>query len=371
MADPIVLIVDDQAINIQLLKKGLERSGIQTATARSGMECLQSVKRQKPDLILLDLMMPEMDGIEVCQHLQADEETRSIPVIFITAKTTKESKIEGLAVGAVDYVTKPVDLDEMVARVRTQLRFVAINREMVDLQRRLGQARHAASIGAVTHGIAHNLNNLLAIVVGYLDLIKESADHPDLVRKNVQRIEEATFRIVSIVRQVSSITVKTPRMLIEVGLQSMIESSIKRFHADNHIDAPVAVENPLGDRMINTNIEVFEDALSKVMMNAWESYDSEPDGPRPIALSTRLVDQTGNESILEIRVEDRGRGVDPEIRDHLFDPFISTKHTVGVGMGLTIARHGFRTLGGDVTVEDRPGGGTSALLLHPVNLTDD
>jgi signal transduction histidine kinase len=123
--------------------------------------------------------------------------------------------------------------------------------------------------------------------------------------------------------------------------------------------------------MINTNIEVFEDALSKVMMNAWESYDSEPDGPRPIALSTRLVDQTGNESILEIRVEDRGRGVDPEIRDHLFDPFISTKHTVGVGMGLTIARHGFRTLGGDVTVEDRPGGGTSALLLHPVNLTDD
>jgi signal transduction histidine kinase len=106
------------------------------------------------------------------------------------------------------------------------------------------------------------------------------------------------------------------------------------------------------------------------MMNAWESYDTDPAGPRPITLHTRIFEQPGSEPILEIRVNDQGRGLDPEIRDHLFDPFISTKHTVGVGMGLTIARHGFRTLGGDVTVEDRPGGGTSAVLHHPLNLTE-
>jgi CheY-like chemotaxis protein len=366
MPAPKVLIVDDQPINIQLLKRGLERRGIETASARNGKECLESVKREKPDLILLDLMMPDMDGIEVCQQLQADEGSRSIPVIFITAKTTKESKLEGLSVGAVDYITKPVDLDEMVARVQTQLRFVAINREMVELQRRLGQARHAASIGAVTHGIAHNLNNLLAIVMGHLDLIKTCADKPEQVRKNVQRIEEASSRIVAIVRQISSITVTTPRMFIDVSIQSMIENSISRFHGDNHLNAPVSIDNPLGNRIVSTNIEVFEDALSKIVTNAWESYDNDPAEPRPISIHTRLVDQPDRGSMLEIRVDDQGRGIDPEIRDHMFDPFISTKNTVGVGMGLTVARHGFRTLGGDITLGDRPGGGTSAVLVHPV-----
>jgi CheY-like chemotaxis protein len=371
MAAPKVLIVEDQLINIQLLKKGLEGQGIQTAAAKNGIECLESVKRDKPDLILLDLIMPGMDGIEVCRHLQADEETRSIPVIFITAKTDKQSKLEGLAVGAVDFITKPVDLDEMVARVRTQLRFVAINREMVELQRRLGQARHAASIDAVTHGIAHNLNNLLAIVIGHLDLIKGSSDQPEQVRKNVQRIEEAAYRIVAIVRQISSIAVKAPRMLIDVSLQSVLESSISRFHGDTSLNTPVAIDNPLDGRKISTNIEVFEDALSKIMINAWESYDNEADGPRPIIIHTRIVEPPGQPAVLEIRVDDHGRGIDPEIRDHMFDPFISTKHSVGVGMGLTIARHGFRSLGGDVTVADRPGGGATAVLTHPIGRTSE
>jgi signal transduction histidine kinase len=158
-------------------------------------------------------------------------------------------------------------------------------------------------------------------------------------------------------------------MLIDVSLQSVIESSISRFHSDTGVTTPVAVDNPLGGRKISTNIEVFEDALSKIMVNAWESYDNEADGPRPIIVHTRIVEPPGQPAVLEIRVDDHGRGIDPEIRDHMFDPFISTKHSVGVGMGLTIARHGFRSLGGDVTVADRPGGGATAVLLHPIGGT--
>ena len=111
------------------------------STANNGLEALEQVKLHKPDLILLDLMMPDMDGIEVCERLQASSDTRSIPVIFVTARTTKESKLEGLAVGAVDYITKPIDLDETVARVQTQLRFAAINRENLELQRRLEESQ--------------------------------------------------------------------------------------------------------------------------------------------------------------------------------------------------------------------------------------
>src|SRR5688572_25867358 len=100
MAIPNILVVDDQPINVQLLKRKLEREGIRVTTAYNGLEALNAVKQDKPDLILLDVMMPDMDGIEVCQRLQTNEETRSIPVIFITARTSKEGKLEGLGVGA-------------------------------------------------------------------------------------------------------------------------------------------------------------------------------------------------------------------------------------------------------------------------------
>jgi len=169
MPTPKILVIDDQPINVQLLKRKLEREGLQVVTAHNGREGLDRIAEGKPDLVLLDVMMPDMDGLEVCQRLQANEDTRAIPIIFITARTAKENKLEGLGVGAVDYITKPIDLDETLARVQTQLRFVAINREVIDLQRRLEETRRSATIGAVTQGIAHNLNNLLGVAVGYLD----------------------------------------------------------------------------------------------------------------------------------------------------------------------------------------------------------
>jgi two-component system, sensor histidine kinase and response regulator len=366
MATPCILVVDDQPINVQLLKRKLEREGIRVFTATNGVEALAATTKEKPDLILLDVMMPDMDGIEVCQRLQAHEDTRSIPIIFITARTNKESKLEGLAVGAVDYITKPIDLDETMARVQTQLRFVSVNRQMVDLQRRLEEARKAATIGAVTQGIAHNLNNLLGVVIGYLDLVKAYYDKPDQVRKNAHHVEEAVQRIVVIIKQLSSLVVKSRPPLIKASLQRQIEGGIGRFHMDNRLDAPVTVDNPLGDLMIDTNYEIFEEVLARVLINAWESYDSKKNEPRPISIHTRLVELPGEGKFVEIRVDDSGRGIAEDIRDKMFEPFVSSKHTVGVGMGLTVARHAFRNLGGEVTMTDNPGGGASAILMHPV-----
>src|SRR6476620_11687468 len=232
MSTPCILVVDDQHINVQLLKRKLEREGIRVPTATNGVEALAAIGKEKPDLILLDVMMPDMDGIEVCQRLQGREDTRSIPIIFITARTNKESKLEGLAVGAVDYITKPIDLDETMARVQTQLRFVMINRQVVDLQRRLEEARKAATIGAVTQGIAHNLNNLLGVVIGYLDLVKAYYDKPEQVKKNAQHVEDAVQRIVSIIKQLSTLVVKSRPPLIKASLQKLLEGGITRFHED-------------------------------------------------------------------------------------------------------------------------------------------
>lgn len=366
MATPKILVVDDQPINVQLLKRKLEREGMTVATAYSGQEALNLVAADKPDLILLDVMMPEMDGIEVCQRLQADLETKSIPIIFITARTSKEGKIEGLGVGAVDYITKPIDLDETLARVQTQLRFVQINRELVDLQRRLGDSRRAATIGAVTQGIAHNLNNLLGVVIGYVDLIKAYHEKPELVKKNAQHLEDAVNRIVGIIKQLTSLVVKNRPPLIRASLARLVDSGIRRYQLEYKIDQPINVENGAGEVLIDTNVEVFEEVLAKLLINAWESYGDAPDDKRVINVRTEIVDKPEEGRFALVHIEDRGRGIDPEIRDHAFEPFTSTKHTVGVGMGLTVARHSMRNLGGEVTLLPHQGGGTVATIRHPL-----
>ena len=366
MATPKILVVDDQPINVQLLKRKLEREGMIVATSYSGREALDLVKADKPDLILLDVMMPEMDGIEVCQRLQADSETKTIPVIFITARTSKEGKIEGLGVGAVDYITKPIDLDETLERVQTQLRFVQINRELVDLQRRLGESRRSATIGAVTQGIAHNLNNLLGVVIGYVDLIKAYHEKPELVKKNAQHLEDAVNRIVGIIKQLTGLVVKNRPPLIRASLARMIDSGIRRYQIEYKIDQPITTEHANPEVLIDTNVEVFEDTLSKLLINAWESYHDEPDDKRPINIRTEIVERPEEGRFALVHIEDRGRGIDPEIKDHAFEPFTSTKHTVGVGMGLTVARHAMRNLGGEVTLAERPGGGAICTIRHPL-----
>ena len=207
MAAPLILVVDDQPVNAQLLRRVLEFAGMRVETAFNGRDALAAVARQIPDLILLDVMMPEMDGIEVCRHLQEQAATRSIPVIFVTARTAKEQKIAGLGVGAVDYLTKPLDLDETIARIRTQLRLADVNRKLIEANRRLDESRRAASVAAVTQGIAHNVNNLLGVVLGYVDLIKAQYDHPAVVQRCAGGLDDAVQRIIAIVRKLNDLIV--------------------------------------------------------------------------------------------------------------------------------------------------------------------
>jgi signal transduction histidine kinase len=107
--------------------------------------------------------------------------------------------------------------------------------------------------------------------------------------------------------------------------------------------------------------------LSKVLINAWESYqEATPPEKREITIHTRLFDKPRGEKMLELRVDDSGAGIADDIRDRMFEPFVSSKRTVGVGMGLTVARHSMRSMGGEVTMVSRPEGGSSAVLVHPI-----
>lgn len=128
--DATILVVDDHALNLELLKQDLGDVGYKVVTARSGREALTILPRSSPDLILLDIMMPEISGLEVLKRLRQASETRDIPVILVTAKSQSRDVVEGLRAGANDYVTKPVDVDILLARIETQLRMHALQEEL-------------------------------------------------------------------------------------------------------------------------------------------------------------------------------------------------------------------------------------------------
>jgi two-component system, sensor histidine kinase and response regulator len=361
---PKILVVDDQPINVHLLKRMLERENMEVRTAQSGQECLDQVEQETPDVILLDVMMPGMDGIEVCQRLKQSEDFKAIPIIFISARSSKEGRLEGLDSGAVDYITKPIDLDETLARIRTQLRFLEINRQNIELQTRLGEARRVATIGAITRGLAHNLNNLLGVAVGYVDLIKTFYDQPAMVQKNTAMLDRAVMRIVDLVKQVSYVALENHVPTSPIALRELLENAVARYQQDYQVNVPIEI---VADEaaLIKTNPEVMEDAIARVLINAWESYGDRPENERRIVLTGKLADGHGKRELL-VTVEDNGRGIDPSIRDSVFEPFTSSKRTVGTGMGLTVARHCLRNLGGQMQLDDRPGGGTRATMRHDV-----
>ena len=337
------------------------------SVAYNGRECLDIVEEANPDLILLDIMMPEMDGIEVCQRLKSNPATKTIPIIFVTAKASKEGKLEGLDAGAVDYITKPVDLDETLARIHTQLRLQEMFHENIRLQERLGDARKAAAVGAITKGITHNLNNLLGVVVGYLDLLKNGHDSPDMVKRSVGLIDKAITRMVDIIGQLGTIANNERHELAVLSVPELIESSIVRFKEEYKIDTEVLIDSSLEAKVrISANAETFEIILGKLLINAWESYHKDtPPTDRTISLQASVQDKRGPD-MLQLTVADKGGGIDPKIIDTLFEPFITTKSSVGRGMGLTIARHTIRNLKGDIHLKDNSGSGVTATLTYPL-----
>ena len=366
-----ILVVDDQPINIKLLQRKLERTGYCVLTASNGRECLDIVASDIPDLILLDVMMPEMDGIETCKLLKQNARTMAIPIIFITAKSSKEGKIEGLNIGAVDYITKPIDLQETVARVKTQLRIQDVYLENIQLQKDLGESRRSAAIGAITQGIAHNLNNLLGVVVGYLDLLRNNLERPDVSLRSVNLMDQAVQRMVRIIRQLSSIAINEKITLTKIDVQLLLESSIARFEAEYQVQAAIEIINTTpADVDILGNTEVFETVLGRLLINAWEAYNI---GAADVRHPIKVVASVNEDKLrpqLIIKVIDWGMGISDEIRDTLFEPFVSTKTAVGRGLGLTMARHAILNIGGKLTLTPNHDMGTTATISYPLGKED-
>jgi two-component system NtrC family sensor kinase len=204
--DKHILVVDDKLENIQVLGGILKEQGYQINVAQNGLQALENVKGMIPDLILLDIMMPEMDGFEVCQNLKSDPQTQEIPIIFLTAKTETNDIVKGFDLGAVDYVTKPFNKKELLVRVNTHLEFGSNqfelknalheleqkHSELKNTQSKLIQSEKLASLGLLVAGIAHELNTPLGVISAASETAVDSIASLTQLAEEIQKLAEPT-----------------------------------------------------------------------------------------------------------------------------------------------------------------------------------
>jgi len=361
-----ILVVDDQLINVRLLQRKLERSGYQVGAATDGATALKEVDENPPNVVLLDIMMPGMDGIEVCQHLKKSKRTRDIPVIFITARNSKEGKIEGLSVGAADYLTKPIDLDETLARVQTQIRIQKQHEENLLLGRELEEAKRRQGVMHMTEGIAHNLNNLLGVAVGYLGLIRSETKENEKVQRNCGQLDISLKRMTRIVEQLTIIGQFQEIDVEDIKLADVLHSGIEAFRRQVPEGSPkVELENKLPPHFVlHSNHELLRGILERILLNAWESYCDTGTAEDDHWIGLK-VDRAGD-AWIEIQVCDHGKGIPDDIRSHVFDPFVSTYSQVGKGMGLTLSQHAIQSMQGSIELVDNDPNGLRVVLKLPI-----
>ncbi|BAU14531.1 response regulator receiver sensor signal transduction histidine kinase [Leptolyngbya sp. NIES-3755] len=419
-----ILIVDDTPNNIRLLFEVLHEEGFDVSVAKSGEIALEQLTLNQPDLILLDVMMPGIDGFETCRRLKASEETKEIPIVFMTALTDSVDKVKGLKLGAVDYITKPIEIQEVLARIHIHITLRKTQRELtaevterrqteVKLQRSLNDLRNAqaqliqaekmSSLGQLVAGIAHEINNPVNFIFGNLGHARQyTQDLLELLQLYEQKcvhcnseIEAKTEEIdFDFLRQdlpklIDSMKVGAERIreiVLSLRIFSRLdEAGLKQVDIHQGIDSTLTI---LGHRLKakssdSCNIEIVQNysdlpliecyagQLNQVFMNILsnaidaleESVQLQKQLIPTIMISTSLV---GDQ--IQIQIADNGIGMSPEVRQRIFDPFFTTKPVgVGTGMGLAISyqvitnRHR-----GVLDCRSRSGQGTEFLIQLPL-----
>ena len=358
---PRILLVEDNADLRNFVAARLSRR-YRVETAADGAAGLEAAHRSRPDLVVSDVMMPRMDGFELCRHLKQDPAFATTPVLLLTARAGTEAVAEGLEVGADDYVVKPFALRELEARIAAHLRSRETERQLHERESRL------AAIGQMTSSVVHDLRNPLTLVKGYADLahalavrggdVATIARELETVRTESDRLRRMIEEILDFARGGS------PRLALEtVAAGPFLDEVLRPLAADL---AERGIEADLDLRLApSIRVTLDRDRIQRVLENlVTNAREALAVWGREKKIAIRARAEGGR---LTVRVADSGPGIPEETADHLFEPFATTGKKQGTGLGLVTVRNLVKAHGGDVRVETRaPEGGAAFTVLLPL-----
>ncbi|MGC9363263.1 MAG: hybrid sensor histidine kinase/response regulator [Fidelibacterota bacterium] len=334
-----ILIVDDVATNLDLLRS-LLIDKYNVKVAKNGSAAINIAQNSHPDLILLDIMMPGMDGLQVCKQLKSDPNTRDIPIIFLTAKTETDDIVAGFEAGGIDYLTKPFNPHELLARVNTQI----LIKEQRDLILKQNNEQKE-----MLHILSHDLGNHFAVIMFGLDLMKMNTDK---TKEYIRRIKHATRQGIDVIN-----------LVCEMRMQEEKSITLESLNLNRVIGESLLV---LGDRFeqkkIHLNIDIADDitilaekrslvnsVINNLLTNALKfSYEN---SRVDIAAAER-------DDMIDFMVTDYGIGIPESHLNTIFDLSKSTSRAgtsgeEGTGFGMSLIKSFVESYGGSISIESR------------------
>jgi len=345
-----ILIVDDAVDTVDLLRKRLNFEGYDTAEAYDGEEALEQVEKYKPDLIILDVMLPKMDGFEVCRRLKSHKQTKYIPVLMLTAKGGVDDKVKGLDVGADDYLGKPFDYKELAARVRSLLSIREAHHSLLAEER-------SQALDQMIHEVEHEMRNPLTSIGGFARRLHDSLPATSPNRKYTTMIIQDVARLEDMVRQLIELKTATMSYREPANMNDLILQTLEHFKTKFQ-EAGITVRTQLMENppLVAADEDQMKMAIANLVENAIEAMGKEP---RVIAVSTQTSDGR-----MEIRISDTGRGIPKNKIKSIFDAFFTSK-TRGPGVGLTFTLKIVEEHKGTVSVESELGKGSTFTIKLP------
>jgi two-component system, NtrC family, sensor kinase len=397
-----ILVVDDLDENIYVLNEILSPDYI-VKVALNGEKALQiATSDAPPDLILLDIMMPVMDGYEVCRILKKNNTTKNIPVIFITAKEGLADEEKGFLMGGVDYITKPISFSTVKARVKTHLALYDSNRllekkvverteELKQSYQQLELSDKLASIGQLAAGVAHEINNPIGYIHANLDTLKnyllnifdyaqtlemellkndskqalvaELKDKLDVdyitddINALVSESIEGLERVLIIIRDLKTLSHRDTGGWKESDIHQGIETTLNIVNNKIKYKAKVIkeyAELPL----VECNISQINQVFMNLLVNASQAIEES---------GTVTIRTQHNNGFVIIAISDTGSGISAENIEHIFEPFYTTKAVgTGTGLGLSLSYDIIKKHAGTLTVDSKKGTGTTFTVKLPI-----
>ncbi len=354
-----LLIVDDKPQNLRLMSDFLAEHGFDLMLTRSGAQALEKVQLATPDLILLDVRMPDMDGFEVCRRLKADPRTASVPVIFMTAVDDTAHKVEGFGLGAVDYITKPLQREELLARIQHHLQLHRLQEELSSKGQDL--ALKNAELEAYGHTIAHSLKTPLAAANRFLDILyKFKSDNlSDEQRHLLQQacgalamtgeVVDALLLLSTVAQQSVEARPLDMGRLVGQALNQLVDL---QTHTKASVQLPKAWPRASG----------YGPWVGEVWLNLLSNALKYGGSPPRLELGGAR-----DGGYAHFWVRDNGQPLSEEERRSVFVPFtrLHQERATGHGLGLATVQRIVSKLGGAVSVSGAPGGGNEFCFTLP------